>query len=115
VNACMDCDDKGQCLTASWEAAFQRALEGSANNALKGSVGAKPSEDGMKREPSFSSDRSQFAADSDVKKCIGSTLENTEETNQYSMGTSCTRCHKMTIAMYLHPTTKQLVCKKCLR
>jgi hypothetical protein len=122
VNACMDCDLDGHCITASWQASFQKTLFGAASAALHQFDKSKPAE----RSQVSSANPIADAMEEEIDLNRNSASENTESNNvisedhgntggcKFSKGICCGICRTHTIALYPRPKTFQLVCKKCL-
>ncbi|KAL3925207.1 MAG: hypothetical protein SGILL_000564 [Bacillariaceae sp.] len=109
VNACMDCDENGQCVTTSWQASFHKALFGSVNVIL-GSTQCRPVNNGQEQS------RGQpVEANLEKPNDMICRVEENEGPEEESTGLRCSTCSNRTIALYPSPGTCKLICKKCLR
>ena len=127
IDGCMDCgaDTSGTCLTASWQAAFQKAL-GSSVSASLVSPGPLPKSptatisDGEAINPSISSGTPSQPKLGDTSEQTSNSSASTQvEASSHRQeapvgGAKCANCGKVSIALYPVPG-RILVCKACKR
>ena len=132
LNGCIGCtDSNGNCLTVSWQSAFQKALGNVVEQRLSNPNGAMfctviPNNNETERRSetqssssmvghrqistNFSSSLPKPTADNGMDNCTGT------KTTRDQPGISCSECGKVSIALY--PSSKgrqRLVCKQCKR
>ncbi|KAG7373204.1 ankyrin repeat domain protein [Nitzschia inconspicua] len=124
VNACMDCENNGQCFTKSWEDAFQKALLGSAGQVWESAKRDQQQQQEKEEEEEslVEPKNAQNNIEADEPKHDGhgkddscTTLQpESEISRDGSMGLSCANCRTTAIALYVQSHSNQLVCKRCL-
>lgn len=118
INACMDCDDNGQCMTASWEAAFQEALFGSVTDVLH-PYDREENHQELKGETTLPGSGSTSFDNHDEKDdSRDPSIQMDQASGNYQLqtiGMACGLCGRVTVALYPLPSTNKLVCKDCLR
>jgi len=108
-SGCSDCDEAGQCRTASWETAFRAALSDKVDGSLSSSSR-------VTKYRQMSSLESPFEAKTDtVTKNELHEIETTTPRSQAEetlLGRRCELCNTKTVALYTSKNGR-LVCKKC--
>mmetsp|Transcript_15550 Transcript_15550/g.32181 ORF Transcript_15550/g.32181 Transcript_15550/m.32181 type:complete len:405 (-) Transcript_15550:54-1268(-) len=116
VMACLDCtgvpgQKENVCMTASWQASFQRALGNSASMCIVASTPV-PSEKTVASISLENTKTSSVAIDeNNTTRKVG----NESEAKPSTVQSICKRCLKPTVAFYQLPGAGNLVCKSCRR
>ena len=105
---CMDCEANGECVTASWTAAFQKALQQSISFPTSDAASQKSNEE--KVTLAIEPDKAPSMETNEIHNNAREEPENSKDSNP--VGRPCQSCGMVKFALF--PTSNGLlVCKKC--
>ncbi|CAB9513653.1 expressed unknown protein [Seminavis robusta] len=120
---CLNCEPNGECITASWSAAFTKALQSSVVGSGAVASTSRGIQNGTTRIDQGNRDAPRIHSEEDLVPSGSPSLvannNNSKDSNQENddpmstpIGTCCAACGKQTFVLF--PANKgTLVCKKC--